>query len=318
MTATECISYIDAIEPNAYTSAQKLGWLSECEGKVYTQLFLTQPYEFTPVTDGSRILAMPAPYDRIYPRYLQAMIHYANGEYDRYANSMAVFNEVWGELNRWFGGDFDVTDRLRNRRFEAAVNPEPGYQTLMEIPQGCALVAGRIIIRKPYVVDIPRYYAIEAIPAGSYSRDNGNETYGNWTLTEEIPAGGWMRYDVPHSRVYWRESLEDPLHTDVVLSTGASATGTVLDFTCYSQLWLDDKENKVGDKINMEERGTRPIPMLLGERGGSVLGITVGPGYWDPNSPTGEMSFTGHLLIPDEEWAYEDRYARRRDARWQS
>ena len=151
MTAQECINYIDAIEPNAYTSTQKLGWLSECEGKVYAGLFLVQPDEFTPITDGSRTLALPAPYDRIYPRYLQAMIHFANGEYDRYANSMAVFNEAWNEANRWLGGDYDVTDRLRNRRFEAEIAPEPGEQTILDIPEGCAIAAGRIVVRQAFV-----------------------------------------------------------------------------------------------------------------------------------------------------------------------
>ena len=143
MTAQECINYIDAIEPNAYTSTQKLGWLSECEGKVYAGLFLVQPDEFTPITDGSRTLALPAPDDRMYSRYLQAMIHYANGEYDRYANSMAMFNEAWSEANRWFGGDFDVTDRLRNREFKAEIQD----QTIMEIPEACAVAAGRLIVR---------------------------------------------------------------------------------------------------------------------------------------------------------------------------
>lgn len=316
MTVQECIEYMDSIEPNAYTDAQKAGWLSECEGKVYASLFLVQPYEFTPITAAdSRILALPAPYDRMYPRYLQAMIHYANGEYDRYANSMAVFNEVWAEANRWFGGDYDVTDRLRNRRFSADVNPEPGHQILMEIPEGCAVAAGRIIIQKPYTVEIPRYYAMDPILAGNYCRKNEDGTYGSWTLTETIPAGGWMRYDVPHGSVFWRATLESTLYS-VPLTIAATGTGTEMDFTCFAQLWFDDPAYPIGDRINLEERGTKPLNMLIAERGGSKLGITVGPGYWDPRLPTGKMAFTGHLLIPDEEWAYEDRYSRRRDARW--
>jgi hypothetical protein len=111
MTVQGCIEYVDSIEPNAYTETQKAGWLSECEGKVYTSLFLVQPYEFTPVTaSDSRTLALPAPYDRMYPRYLQAMIHYANGEYDRYAASMQVFNAAWGEFVRWFSRTYNPAD----------------------------------------------------------------------------------------------------------------------------------------------------------------------------------------------------------------
>ena len=113
MTVSDCITYIDSIEPNAYTAEQKAMWLSECEGKVYTELFLVQPYEFSPVVwdaDADRTLAIPAPYDRLYPRYLQAMIHYANGEYDRYAASMQVFNAAWGEFVRWFSRTYNPAD----------------------------------------------------------------------------------------------------------------------------------------------------------------------------------------------------------------
>ncbi len=153
MTVQNCIEYVDGIEPNAYTAAQKASWISECEGRVYTGLFLVQPCEFVPVAQSdSRVLALPAPYDRLYPRYLQAMIHYANGEYDRYANSMAVFNEAWGEANRWFGGDFDVTDRLRNRRFTVDISPELGEQALLTVPAGCAVAAGRLVTERAFAL----------------------------------------------------------------------------------------------------------------------------------------------------------------------
>lgn len=142
MTIQECIDYVDSIEPNAYSDTQKAAWLNECEGKVYTQLFLVQPYEYKTVTQD---LALPAPYDRMYSRYLQAMIHYADGEYNRYQNSYAMFNEVWAEANRWFGGDFDVTDRLRNRSFQVSISTDD--QTIMDIPEGCSVVAGRMLVK---------------------------------------------------------------------------------------------------------------------------------------------------------------------------
>ena len=105
MTVHECIAFVDGIEPNAYTNAQKAAWIGECEGQVCTDVFLLHPDEFTPVTydaETDRTLAACPPHDKIYPRYLQAMIHYANGEYDRYAASMGLFNAAWGEFVRWF------------------------------------------------------------------------------------------------------------------------------------------------------------------------------------------------------------------------
>ena len=110
MTVRECIAYVDGMEPNTYTNAQKAAWISECEGQVYTDVFLLHPFEFTPVTydaEKDRTLAVYPPHDKLYPRYLQAMIHYANGEYDRYAASMQVFNAAWGEFVRWFSRTCD-------------------------------------------------------------------------------------------------------------------------------------------------------------------------------------------------------------------
>ena len=50
---------------------------------------------------GVQLLA-GAPFDRIYRLYLAALIHFANAEYDRYQNSMALFNSACGEYIRWY------------------------------------------------------------------------------------------------------------------------------------------------------------------------------------------------------------------------
>ena len=147
MTILDCIQYVDSVEPNAYTTEQKARWIRECEGKVYTQVFLQQTFDFPDLTPWAMLgmeLAVPAPYNKIYPRYLQAMIHYFNGEYDRYANSMQLFNEAWSELNRWFGGDYDITDRARNHRVTVRIDPGAMEQKLLTVPQRCAFVAMHI------------------------------------------------------------------------------------------------------------------------------------------------------------------------------
>lgn len=156
MTVLDCIQYVDSIEPNAYNNEQKARWIRECEGKVYTQVFLQQTFDFPDLTPWAMLgmeLAVPAPYNKLYPRYLQAMIHYANGEYDRYSSSMQLFNEAWSELNRWFGGDYDITDRARNHRITVPINPGAMEQKLLTVPQRCAFVAGRIVIRDKLQVE---------------------------------------------------------------------------------------------------------------------------------------------------------------------
>ncbi len=164
MTYYDCIRDVDRIEPNAYEVEDKIRWIRECEGMVYTDLFLQQPLGFH-VDNMMDLhfweLSIPAPYNKIYRRYLQAMIHQANNEPERYANSMQLFNEAWHELCVWFGQDYDIADRARNRRVTVPIGSfeEAGNQALFRVPPRCAFVAGRVVIRQGfYNPDVEKVY----------------------------------------------------------------------------------------------------------------------------------------------------------------
>lgn len=313
VTIQDVIDQVDIIEPNAYSNAVKTNWLNECEGKVYTQLFLVQPYEFKTV---SQSLALPAPYDRMYPRYLQAMIHYANGEYDRYANSMAAFNEVWAEANRWFGGDFDVTDRLRNRRVTFDIPAGVDYYSLIELPRGSALVAARmdviVPVSHPYFV----YTFLEPATATTYSFKINDTWYTFSTAGWPELDTGFLKGDTLSSNAgtvlnFYREGR----YLGGITATEEHTGAVDLIDDCVAQLWVGDKSLSVGPPLSITERGRLAIPMIVADYEGETLGVTIGPGS-GLTTEILQMKLTGHLLIPDEEWAYEDRYSRRRDARW--
>ena len=53
---------------------------------------------------------MEKPYDRLYLSYLYAMIDFANGEYNKYQNSMQMFNGEFSEFMRWFAGRYFPAD----------------------------------------------------------------------------------------------------------------------------------------------------------------------------------------------------------------
>ena len=113
MTLSECIARVDAMESNAYSNEQKAAWVSECEGKIHTEVFLRSSLEFRPLTyadNAGDTLAVLPPHDKVYPLYLQAMVLYANGEYDRYGNAGALFNGAWGEFVRWFARTYAPAD----------------------------------------------------------------------------------------------------------------------------------------------------------------------------------------------------------------
>lgn len=231
MTYLECIQYVDSIVPNAYNSEHKCRWLRECEGKVYTQLFLQQPVGFS-VTRMSEIigydLAIPAPYNKIYPLYLEAMIHYADAEPDRYNMSMQLFNEAWHELCVWFGQDYDISDRARNRRITVRFGgqDETGAFAikLLTVPERCAFVAGRIVIEMPFIGGDP----------------------------------------------------DDP----------QNVTGTV---------WFRENANEVTGTIKFYKTGSYGIKMLLGDIGGTDLGVNI-------DALDGEAYLTGILCQPEEQF----------------
>jgi len=60
---------------------------------------------------GDVVLLAEAPHFKLYPEYIMARIDYANGEYDKYQNTMQMFNAFWGEFSRWFARTYNPADR---------------------------------------------------------------------------------------------------------------------------------------------------------------------------------------------------------------
>ena len=107
------ISYVDEIKPNAFSAAAKTQWVNECEGLVQTEVLLLASEEiitYSYDTDKDKELLVKPPHDKIYWTYLTAMIDFANGEYNKYQNTMQVFNAFFGEYIRWFALNYRPAD----------------------------------------------------------------------------------------------------------------------------------------------------------------------------------------------------------------
>jgi hypothetical protein len=50
----------------------------------------------------STVLLVPAPYDDVYLRWLEARIDYANGEYGKYNNSLTAYNDAYSLFERYY------------------------------------------------------------------------------------------------------------------------------------------------------------------------------------------------------------------------
>ena len=102
MKIREAIERIDSLLHNVYSRDEKLAWLSGLDLEVKQQILDAHEGAKTgyfggyhPNTPDTMALLVSAPYDQMYLRWLEAQIHYHNGEYDKYNNAMAMFQSVY-------------------------------------------------------------------------------------------------------------------------------------------------------------------------------------------------------------------------------
>ena len=93
VTAGQMIDRVDAMVPNVYSREEKLRWLREAERSVVDDVLrpLLGQADAGEMTEDTELLAQEG-YEALYRYYLEAQIHYANGELERYNNAMALWN----------------------------------------------------------------------------------------------------------------------------------------------------------------------------------------------------------------------------------
>ena len=109
MTILEVINRVDTTKPNSYTQTEKVDWLSTLDGIIKKEIIDTHEggeavvFEgYTPDTSLDTVLLVPAPYDDIYIRWLEARIDYANGEYNKYNNSATAYNATFEAYSSFY------------------------------------------------------------------------------------------------------------------------------------------------------------------------------------------------------------------------
>lgn len=106
MKFSEAINQADAIKPNAFNAATKKRWLLELEGKIAADVMLMDISELRQLTkmDSSddRETLVSFPHDGLYVTYLMAKIDEQNGEFNKYTNTMQMFNGELNNFKRWF------------------------------------------------------------------------------------------------------------------------------------------------------------------------------------------------------------------------
>lgn len=103
MTATVLFELLRKLKPvpAEIDDTILLDWLNQVEGQILHEIFLLALSEITPyATTPTEALAAPYPYDGIYLLWMEAQVDFANGEYERYTNTMQRYNTAWNDLAR--------------------------------------------------------------------------------------------------------------------------------------------------------------------------------------------------------------------------
>ena len=79
-TAKQVLDRVDALLPNGYERAEKLRWLAQGE--------------LPALTEVTELTAEP-PFDELYRHYVEAQVHYANGETARYNSAAGLWNNAF-------------------------------------------------------------------------------------------------------------------------------------------------------------------------------------------------------------------------------
>lgn len=101
MTISDALVAIHAVKPNQYDNATLIRWLSDLDGRVYEDVL--SRFEDAPEkpalpykpSDQLASLLIPFPHEDVYVKWLGAQIEYNNADFDRYNNSMMMFEEQY-------------------------------------------------------------------------------------------------------------------------------------------------------------------------------------------------------------------------------
>ena len=109
MTIMDALYRIDELKPNSYSQPEKIKWLSSLDGVIKNEIIDTheggENIVFNGYTEDAELsteLLVPAPYDDVYLRWLEAQIDYNNGEIAKYNNSMIAYNDAFTLFKRYY------------------------------------------------------------------------------------------------------------------------------------------------------------------------------------------------------------------------
>lgn len=107
MKITDAIERANALYPNNYTDAEKIGWCNELGAMLkseYARSYLGKNEdEYIPITNPNESDTLaPAPYDEMYIDFILAKCCYYQRDFDAYNQHITAFNSKLKDFASWY------------------------------------------------------------------------------------------------------------------------------------------------------------------------------------------------------------------------
>ena len=103
MTVNDAIMAADKLRPNAYAEEEKVGWLSNLDGKIALEVqHRKEAVSYSYPKDNDTVLQVSEPHSDIYPLYIVSMIDFYNKDTEEYFNSHQMSNAAYNVYAKWY------------------------------------------------------------------------------------------------------------------------------------------------------------------------------------------------------------------------
>lgn len=112
-TIGKIVELADQLRENAFPLALKVAWIAELDALIALEVMKLdvlelEQFQYDPEQNLDTVPLVKFPHDNIYHYWLCAKIDAENGEYNRYQNSMELYNGAYLAFRTWYSQTYDV------------------------------------------------------------------------------------------------------------------------------------------------------------------------------------------------------------------
>lgn len=295
MKIKDAISNVRALSGNAVDDNTLCRWLSELDGRLMLDFYKGSEWmSYSLPQDEDHELLVPFPWDELYVHYLEAMVYYSNGEFDRYRNSYEMFNKKEMDYRQWYArNQLPITQEALQTRCCTVVTEGRGSKPFWY------LSAYALAVKHGYLGSEEEWLAELVGPQGPAGRDgSGVEIRGTYSDLEAL-----------------EEAISNPNQGDMYnVGTAAPYQIYMWDETTPPGAWVNQGQIQ-GPKGDTGPQGIQGPEGPKGDTGDTgPQGVKGETGAQGPAGQTGPQGPHGPKGDKGDPFTYEDFTAEQLEA----